>query len=201
MPKGERTVVELRAEARRHGVSGAWKMRKSELLEALGGDDNGRNVHSGRGDEGRRNIDSGPNVDSGRGDGRNEHSEATDDGVRLGREISPSVPQSQPVSSLDEQERAGRSLVTTNHDVIRQWAESRQARPATVGERESERPRVLRFLFDPVDEDSSRLVEISWDMWFEAFDQRALNFLFQEHRTDGRDSNFFRLENPEREDA
>ena len=39
------------------------------------------------------------------------------------------------------------------------------------------------------------------DEWFDTFDQRGLNFLFQQTHTDGSDSNFFRLENPDREDA
>jgi len=42
---------------------------------------------------------------------------------------------------------------------------------------------------------------VSWEEWFETFDRRGLNFLFQEKLADGRQSNFFRLENPEREDA
>lgn len=39
------------------------------------------------------------------------------------------------------------------------------------------------------------------DEGFETFDSRGLNFLYQEERKDGRQSNFFRLENPTREDA
>lgn len=42
---------------------------------------------------------------------------------------------------------------------------------------------------------------MSWEEWFRTFDERGLNFLYQEHKSDGSDSNFFRLENPDREDA
>ncbi len=42
---------------------------------------------------------------------------------------------------------------------------------------------------------------MSWEEWFGTFDARGLNFLYQEHKSDGSDSNFFRLENPDREDA
>jgi hypothetical protein len=35
-------------------------------------------------------------------------------------------------STGDRPERPGRSLVTTDHDVIRQWTERRAATPATV---------------------------------------------------------------------
>ncbi|MGC9670889.1 hypothetical protein ACNTMW_30625 [Planosporangium sp. 12N6] len=42
---------------------------------------------------------------------------------------------------------------------------------------------------------------MSWDEWFGTVDRRRLNVIFQETLTDGRQSNFFRLETPEREDA
>ncbi len=48
---------------------------------------------------------------------------------------------------------------------------------------------------------SERLRQVSWEEWFETFDARRLNFLYQEQRSDGRQSNFFRLESPQREDA
>ena len=49
--------------------------------------------------------------------------------------------------------------------------------------------------------DSEQLRHVSWDEWFETFDARRLNFIYQETRTDGTQSNFFRLDNPEREDG
>jgi hypothetical protein len=58
---------------------------------------------------------------------------------------------------------------------------------------------VLRFDFPR--SGGGDLEEISWDDWFETFDERGLNFIYQEHRKDGNQSNFFRLENPDREDA
>jgi hypothetical protein len=45
------------------------------------------------------------------------------------------------------------------------------------------------------------LKDISWDDWFDTFDSRQLVFIFQEHKTDGATSHFFRLDNPEREDG
>lgn len=107
----------------------------------------------------------------------------------------------QHVTSADEhEERPGRSLVTTDHDVIRQWAEERDATPATVPGTEHEgRAGVLRFDFPGYG--GADLEEISWDDWFETFDERNLNFIYQEHKKDGKQSNFFRLENPDREDA
>jgi hypothetical protein len=39
----------------------------------------------------------------------------------------------------------------------------------------------------------SRLKKVSWNRWFETFDNNELVFLFQEHKADGSTSNFFKL--------
>jgi hypothetical protein len=123
-------------------------------------------------------------------------------GVRTGEATSKSVKYARVVNSPDEiPDEPGKSLVTTNHEVIRKWAEERGAVPATVsGTEHGDRPGVLTFDFPPLGDDD-RLRQVSWEEWFETFDRRGLNFLFQEKLADGRQSNFFRLENPEREDA
>jgi hypothetical protein len=115
---------------------------------------------------------------------------------------SKSVRYSQKIRSTeDEPERPGRSLVTRDHEVIRQWAEERDAVPATIEGTEHEgRPGVLRFDFGG-DDSGGRMRHISWDEWFGVFDERKLNFVYQEQRVDGRESNFFRLDNPDREDG
>jgi hypothetical protein len=107
-----------------------------------------------------------------------------------------SVKYSQHINSTDEEpERDGRSLVTRNHDVIRQWAEERKAVPASVeGSVHDGHLGVLRLDFPG---GSTDLKHVSWDEWFETFDARGLNFIYQETRMDGRQSNFFRLENPD----
>ena len=165
------TVVELREAARTKGISGVSKMKKSELVQALqDGGGGGRAKRSGGG------------------------------GVRTGPKTSKSLKYAQEVTSPEEQEeRPGKTLVTTDHDVIRAWAEKRGGRPATPkGRRGGGRARTLRFDFGSSDEG---LEEISWDEWFRTFDERQLNFIYQEHRGDGSESNFFRLENPGREDG
>ncbi|MFY1696195.1 MULTISPECIES: hypothetical protein [unclassified Solwaraspora] len=96
-------------------------------------------------------------------------------------------------------ERAGRSLVTTNRAVIKKWAQARGGSPATVGAPRDGRPSVLRIDFPGYG--GANLRSISWDEWFATFDERRLNFIYQEQRTDGTPSNFFRLESPHREDA
>jgi hypothetical protein len=167
--------------ARDAGIEKASDLRKEELVQALarsGG--SGGSAGSGGGDD----VGAGP-------DGGH---------VRTGSETSKSVTYSQEVTSPDDDpERAGRSLVTTHHDVIRRWAEERGGRPATVeGTEHGDRLGVLRIDFGDA---SDNLREVGWDEWFRTFDERRLNFLYQETRSDGRQSTFFRLENPEREDA
>ncbi|WP_334170448.1 hypothetical protein [Sinomonas sp.] len=121
-------------------------------------------------------------------------------GVRKGSESSDSLKYSQEITSPeDKPEREGRSLVTTNHDVIRQWAEARNGSPATVeGTEHGDHLGVLRIDFGAKND---KLRHLDWDEWFKTFDERGLNFIYQEQRSDGSQSNFFQLENPNREDA
>jgi hypothetical protein len=120
--------------------------------------------------------------------------------VRRGDSSSKSLKYSQEVTSPDDEpEREGRSLATTHHEVIRQWAEKRGGIPATVeGTEHSDHLGVLRIDFGG---DDAKLRHLSWEEWFDTFDDRGLNFIYQEQRSDGHQSNFFRLENPQREDA
>ncbi len=98
----------------------------------------------------------------------------------------------------DHADHDGQSLITRNHEVIQRWAEERDGKPATVGGTEHEgRPGVLRFDFPGGSRD---LQEVSWDDWFRSFDERHLVFLYQEKLKSGKQSNFFKLNNPERED-
>jgi hypothetical protein len=173
-------VDELRREAGKEGITGRSEMRKEELVQAIAQERSGGS--SGGGDDG--DLGAGP---------EGGH-------VRTGSQTSKSIKYSQEVTSPDDDpERAGRSLVTTHHEVIRQWAEERGGRPATVeGTEHGDRLGVLRFDFGAA---SDRLREVSWDEWFRTFDERRLNFIYQEKRSDGRPSTFFRLESPDREDG
>jgi hypothetical protein len=84
------------------------------------------------------------------------------------------------------------SDTTTDHDTIRAWAEERGGRPATVKGTESggEDAGVLRIDFQDPDD---RLEEISWDDWFEKFDDQKLAFLYQDEKKSGETSTFFKL--------
>jgi hypothetical protein len=183
-------VDELRDRARDAGVEGTSSMTKEQLVDALS-----RAARDGAGQGG----------DGGSEAGGGEAGLAGDRGpdggqLRTGDQTSRSLQYSQEVTSLDDDpERAGRSLATTSHEVIRRWAEERDGVPATVeGTEHGDRLGVLRFDFSG---DSQNLRHVSWDEWFETFDVRKLNFIYQEERKDGNQSTFFRLENPDREDA
>ncbi|MDA8368668.1 MAG: hypothetical protein M0026_02220 [Nocardiopsaceae bacterium] len=104
----------------------------------------------------------------------------------------------QHINSPDQHEEyPGKSLITRDHDVIRRWAEERRAQPSTVpGSQYDGRPG--RLLFDFEGFGGEDLVHIPWEKWFETFDERGLNFIYQEHKKSGQPSNFFRLENPDR---
>lgn len=80
---------------------------------------------------------------------------------------------------------------TTDHDEIRQWVEERNGKPASVtgtgdGERE---PGLLRIDFAEDGEDE-RLDEISWDEFFEKFEEKQLAFLYQDQKANGEPSTF-----------
>lgn len=97
-------------------------------------------------------------------------------------------------------DRPGQSLATRDHTVIQRWTAERKAEPATVPGTEHEgRPGVLRFDFPGYGGRS--LQHIPWEDWFASFDGRNLVFVFQEQKRDGSQSNFFILDNPEREDG
>ncbi|GAB2528272.1 hypothetical protein [Paramicrobacterium agarici] len=130
-----------------------------------------------------------------------ETQNAGDDGeIRTGPGMSESVENAQVISSPDEKpDHDGATLVTTSHDVITAWAKERGGTPATVEATEhGERLGVLQIDFS---HDDGGLREVSWDEWFETFDARRLNFIYQEKKSNGNQSTFFRLDNPEREDA
>ncbi len=85
------------------------------------------------------------------------------------------------------------SKVTTDHDEIRQWAQSRGGKPSTV-KRTGGRgdPGILRIDF-PGYSGGKSLKEISWDQFFDKFDQQKLALVYQEKTAGGKQSNFNKL--------
>ncbi len=104
------------------------------------------------------------------------------------------------VANLSGINKPGATLLTRNHDVIKQWAKQRGASPAAVAGTEHDgHLGVLRFDFPGFG--GRTLQHVSWTDWFKAFDVRHLVFVYQETKRDGTQSNFFRFDNPEREEA
>jgi hypothetical protein len=118
-----------------------------------------------------------------------------------GAHLSPSTKRAHWIEKpADRQQRDGQTLATRSHAVIQKWASERGGVPATVvTKKTTDRPRVLRIDFPGYSE--GRLEEIGWKEWFGTFDKRDLVFLFQETTKDGKQSNFFRLDSPHREDG
>ncbi|HEX6982703.1 MAG TPA: hypothetical protein VF181_08070 [Balneolaceae bacterium] len=79
---------------------------------------------------------------------------------------------------------------TTDHDVIKKWAESRDGKPAVIVNK-GEKTELLRINFPGYSEDN--LEEIDWDKWFDIFDSRDLALIYQEKTKDGKTSNFNKL--------
>jgi hypothetical protein len=83
--------------------------------------------------------------------------------------------------------------VTTDHEEIRRWVEEHGGQPAMVrGTRDESGSGVLRIDF-PGGAGEDDLEPVSWDEWFEVFDNNNLGFLYQEQKADGEDSTFFKL--------
>ena len=74
--------------------------------------------------------------------------------------------------------------VTTDHNEIREWAETRGGKPAAVKATHKDNDTgVIRLIFpDAPNANDENLEEISWDEFFEKFDEAKLALLFQEKR-------------------
>ena len=87
------------------------------------------------------------------------------------------------------------SRTTRDHDEIRRWAEARGAVPAEVkgAERDGETG-IIRFEFPKAPgHNDSKLEEISWEDFFEKFDENNLELVYQEQTAEGQKSNFNKL--------
>ena len=88
---------------------------------------------------------------------------------------------------------AGESHVTTDHDTIKNWVESRGGHPAAVKQTESaDDVGILRIDFPGYSGEDS-LDPISWTQFFEKFEESNLAFLYQEKLKSGDESRFFKL--------
>lgn len=85
------------------------------------------------------------------------------------------------------------SQTTTDHDTIRKWAEARKGRPACVrGTGSGKDPGIIRLDFPGYSGDD-KLEQISWDEWFDKFEEQHLALVYQDKTEDGEQSNFNKL--------
>ncbi len=88
---------------------------------------------------------------------------------------------------------ASKSATTTDHEEIRRWVEEHDGKPASVrGTGDGDDSGVLRIDF-PGGSGEDELEHISWEEWFQKFDDNGLAFLYQQEKADGEDSTFFKL--------
>ena len=88
---------------------------------------------------------------------------------------------------------SSKSSTTTDHDEIRSWVEEHDGKPASVkGTEKGDEAGVLRIDF-PGGAGEDQLEHISWEEWFEKFDDAELAFLYQQEKASGEDSTFFKL--------
>ena len=90
---------------------------------------------------------------------------------------------------------ASSSTTTKDHDEIRNWAEERGGKPAHVSSTGSKGDiGILRIEFPGATASKDANLEaISWDQFFEKFDERGLALLYQEETAGGERSNFNKL--------
>lgn len=79
---------------------------------------------------------------------------------------------------------------TTDHDTIKKWATERDGQPSVVSN-DGDQTQLLRLNFPGYAEEN--LEEISWDEWFDIFEEQKLQFLYQEETSEGEKSNFNKL--------
>jgi hypothetical protein len=87
----------------------------------------------------------------------------------------------------------GQSNITTDHGEIRRWVEAHGGHPATV--KRTARgggPGLLRIDYPGFSGEDS-LEEISWDEFFDKFEESGLAFVYQDRKADGSDSRFSKL--------
>lgn len=74
---------------------------------------------------------------------------------------------------------------TTDHGKIQKWAEARGGRPSRV--KTDDTGGILRLDFGEAEE---QLEEISWEDFFQIFDENELAFLYQDKTASGEESRF-----------
>lgn len=86
-----------------------------------------------------------------------------------------------------------KSRTLTDHNEIRSWAEERDAKPSAVRRTESQDDVGIIRLDFPGYSGADSLEEISWDDWFDKFEENELALVVQTETANGEKSNFNKL--------
>lgn len=82
---------------------------------------------------------------------------------------------------------------TQDHRKIQTWAESRDGVPAKVEKTGGKDDVGLLRIHFPKASDDQQLQEIEWDDFFNEFDNKNLNFLYQDEKENGELSTFHKF--------
>jgi hypothetical protein len=90
--------------------------------------------------------------------------------------------------------RGGAAQSTKDLGEIRAWAEERGGSPATVKSTRGQQngAGILRIDF-PGYSGEGTLEQISWEEWYDKFQENNLTFLYQDRTKNGQQSRFFKL--------
>jgi hypothetical protein len=90
--------------------------------------------------------------------------------------------------------RSASARSTRNHDEIKRWVEERGGSPASVRgtEKGGQHAGLLRIDF-PGASGEKTLEHITWEEFFEKFDESNLAFLYQDQTKGGKPSRFFKF--------
>ncbi len=109
--------------------------------------------------------------------------------ARLGKEDA--------VSRSTKRPTIAASFTTTDHDIVREWAQSRGGRPASAEGTESgeDEVGVLRIEFPegPDGSAAGRLAEVDWEPFFAKFESSGVALLYQEKTSSGETSRFHKF--------
>lgn len=85
---------------------------------------------------------------------------------------------------------AHESKTTTDQNEIKRWVEERGGKPAMVEDTMNGGSGLLRISFGG---SKNELKEVSWDDFFNTFEENNLAFLYQDETAEGEQSRFFKF--------
>ena len=95
-------------------------------------------------------------------------------------------------SNTDFCDLMSESKKTTDHEEIKRWVEARDGHPADVASTASgDDVGIIRIEFPQGDSDA--LEKISWEDFFEKFEESKLAFVYQDETSEGETSRFCKL--------